>query len=309
MFKTYANHPEANYLVNIFSKVFNFTEFNEEASQNKEQDFCLTTYTTKTDDDWALIIEFYNSKNSNTDQKVYYPDIKFQQLGKRVRNFDEEQYKERKQKLKDIVELMDKKYNPNFERMITVLKLFVEKGIECGLFKSLAERKYKKVMKSHVGANHYSGVLSLTDNNFGTVTFNNILQKGVTGYRGVTHFKKSYISVSIDYLAHSDNTMHPYFKIRLPYSESRKSTCVIPMTGDPVVYFMSTDEKLRRECIDKLPSVSMDETELKEFFDQEFYKEMKTCISKTLKIDKSTLNGVTPEELKEYFVLVEMLKI
>jgi hypothetical protein len=309
MFKTYANHPEANYLVNIFSKVFNFTEFNEEASQNKEQDFCLTTYTAKTDDDWALIIEFYNSKNSNTDQKVYYPDIKFQQLGKRVRNFDEEQYKERKQKLKDIVELMDKKYNPNFERMITVLKLFVEKGIECGLFKSLAERKYKKVIKSHVGANHYSGILRLTDNNFGTVTFNNILQKGVTGYRGVTHFKKSYISVSIDYLAHSDNTIHPYFKIRLPYSESRKSTCVIPMTGDPVVYFMSTDEKLRRECIDKLPSVLMDETMLKEFFDQEFYKEMKTCISKTLKIDKSTLNGVTPEELKEYFVLVEMLKI
>jgi hypothetical protein len=81
------------------------------------------------------------------------------------------------------------------------------------------------------------------------------------------------------------------------------------MTGDPVVYFMSTDEKLRRECIDKLPSVLMDETMLKEFFDQEFYKEMKTCISKTLKIDKSTLNGVTPEELKEYFVLVEMLKI
>lgn len=309
MFKTYANHPEANYLVNIFSKVFNFTEFNEEARPNKESDFCLTTYIAKTDDDWALIIEFYNSKNSNTDQKVYYPDIKFQQLGKHVRNFDEEQYKERKQKLKDIVELMDKKYNPNFERMITVLKLFVEKGIECGLFKSLAERKYKKVMKSHVGANHYSGILSLTDNNFGTVTFNNILQKGVKGYSGVTHFKKSYISVSIDYLAHSDNTMHPYFKIRLPYSESRKSTCVIPMTGDSVVYFMSTDEKLRKECIDKLPSVSMDETELKEFFDQEFYKEMKTCISKTLKIDKSTLNGVTPEELKEYFVLVEMLKI
>lgn len=309
MFKTYANHPEANYLVNIFSKVFNFTEFDEEARPNKESDFCLTTYTAKTDDDWALIIEFYNSKNSNTDQKVYYPDIKFQQLGKRVRNFDEEQYKERKQKLKDIVELMDKKYNPNFERMITVLKLFVEKGIECGLFKSLAERKYKKVMKSHVSANHYSGILSLTDNNFGTVTFNNILQKGVTGYRGTTHYKKSYISVSIDYLAHSDNTIHPYFKIRLPYSESRKSTCVIAMTGDPVVYFMSTDEKLRRECIDKLPSVLMDETMLKEFFDQEFYKEMKTCISKTLKIDKSTLNGVTPEELKEYFVLVEMLKI
>lgn len=309
MFKTYANHPEANYLVNIFSKVFNFTEFDEAASQNKEQHFCLTTYIAKTDDDWALIIEFYNSKNSNTDQKVYYPDIKFQQLGKRVRNFDEEQYKERKQKLKDIVELMDKKYNPNFERMITVLKLFVEKGIECGLFKSLAERKYKKVMKSHVSANHYSGILSLTDNNFGTVTFNNILQKGVTGYRGTTHYKKSYISVSVDYLAHSDNTIHPYFKIRLPYSESRKSTCVIPMTGDPLVYFMSTDEKLRKECIDKLPSVSMDETVLKEFFDQEFYKEMKTSISKTLKIDKSTLNGVTPEELKEYFVLVEMLKI
>lgn len=309
MFKTYANHPEANYLVNIFSKVFNFTEFNEEARPNKESDFCLTTYIAKTDDDWALIIEFYNSKNSNTDQKVYYPDIKFQQLGKHVRNFDEEQYKERKQKLKDIVELMDKKYNPNFERMITVLKLFVEKGIECGLFKSLAERKYKKVMKSHVGANHYSGILSLTDNNFGTVTFNNILQKGVAGYRGTTHYKKSYISVSVDYLAHSDNTIHPYFKIRLPYSESRKSTCVIAMTGDPVVYFMSTDEKLRRECIDKLPSVLMDETMLKEFFDQEFYKEMKTCISKTLKIDKSTLNGVTTEELKEYFVLVEMLKI
>jgi hypothetical protein len=103
--------------------------------------------------------------------------------------------------------------------------------------------------------------------------------------------------------------MHPYFKIRLPYSESRKASCVIPLSGNPIVYFMANDDKLRRECIDKLPSISMNEADLKDFFDKEFYKEMKTSISKTLKINKSDMDGITPEELKEYFVLVEMLKI
>lgn len=309
MFNTYPNHPEANHLVSAFSTIFNFKEFNEESKPSAQYNICVTTYTAKTDDNWELTITFYNNKNSKEDQKVYYPEIKFKQLGERVRNFDEDQHKERRLKNKAIAELLQKKYNPDFDRMIAVLKLFVEKGIECGLFKSLAEKKYKKIMKTHLNINHYSGTITIGDSNFGTVTFNNILQKGVKGYRGDTHFKKSYISVSVDYLAHSDNTMHPYFKIRLPYSESRKATCVIPLTGNPVVYFMANDDKLRKECIDKLPSISMDATALKEFFDTEFHKEMKTSISKTLKINKSDLDGVTPEELKEYFVLVEMLKI
>lgn len=308
MFNTYPNHLEANHLVTLFSSVFNFVEFDVNVNSS-DVGFCATTYTAITDDKWALIIIFYNNKNSKEDVKVYYPEIKFRQLGERVRNFDEEQHKDRRLKGKAIVELLQKTYNPDFDRMFTVLKLFVVKGIECGLFKSLAERKYKKVMKTHLNTNHYSGTITIGDNNFGTVTFNNILQKGVSGYRGTTHYKKSYISVSIDYLAHSDNTMHPYFKIRLPYSESRKATCVIPLTGKPIVYFMANDDKLRRECIDTLPSISMDETDLKDFFDKEFYKEMKTSISKTLKINKSDMDGITPEELKEYFVLVEMLKI
>jgi hypothetical protein len=309
MFNTYPNHPEANHMVTLFSPVFNFVKFDVNVNSNAELAFCSTVYTAITDDNWALILTFYNNKNSKEDVKVYYPEIKFRQQGERVRNFDEEQYKDRRLKGKAIVELLQKTYNPDFDRMFTVLKLFVEKGIECGLFKSLAVRKYKKVMKTHLNTNHYSGTITIGDNNFGTVTFNNILQKGVSGYRGTTHYKKSYISVSIDYLAHSDNTMHPYFKIRLPYSESRKATCVIPLTGKAIVYFMANDDKLRRECIDTLPSISMDETDLKDFFDKEFYKEMKTSISKTLKINKSDMDGITPEELKEYFVLVEMLKI
>lgn len=309
MFNTYPNHPEANHLVTLFSKVFNFVKFNEEFKPYTDFNISVTTYKAITDDNWELQIDFYNKKSSKSDQKSYYPEIKFRQLGERVRNFDEDQHKDRRLKGKEIVELLQKTYNPDFDRMFTVLKLFVEKGIECGLFKSLAERKYKKVMKTHLNTNHYSGTITIGDNNFGTVTFNNILQKGVSGYRGKTHFKKSYISVSVDYLAHSDNTIHPYFKIRLPYSESRKATCVIPLTGKPIVYFMTNDDKLRKECIDTLPSISMDEADLKEFFDKEFYKEMKTSISKTLKINKSDMDGITPEELKEYFVLVEMLKI
>lgn len=306
---TCPNHQEANNLVNLFSKVFNFVEFNQEFKPYTDLNISVTTYTAITDDNWEFYIEFYNKRSSESDQKSYYPEIKFRQLGNRVRNFDEEQHMERRIKGKNIVELLQNTYNPDFERMLAVLRLFVEKGIECGLFKSLADKKYKKTMKSHLNINHYSGTLTIGDNNFGTITFNNIMQKGIKDYRGDTHFKKSYISVSIDYLAHSDNTMQPYFKIRLPYSESRKSTCVIPLSGSPVVYFMSNDDNLRKECIDKMPSIEMEEKALKEFFDKEFYKEMKTSISKTLKIDKSTLTDITREELKEYFLIVEMLKV
>lgn len=310
MFKINPNHQEANNLVTLFSKVFNFIKFNEEFKPFTDFNISVTTYTAITDDNWELNIEFYNKRSSKSDQKSYYPEIKFRQLGgERVPNFDEEQHKDRTLRSKAIADLLQKKYNPDFDRMIAVLKIFVEKGIECGVFKSLSEKKYKKVMKTHLNINHYSGTITIADNNFGTVTFNNILQKVVQGYHGETHFKKSYISVSIDYLAHSDNTMHPYFKIRLPYSESKKSTCVIPLTGKQVVYFMANDDKLRRECIDKLPSISMDETELKDFFNKEFFEEMKICVAKKLKIDKSMLNNITPEELKDYFAIVEMVNI
>lgn len=303
----YPNSQEANHLVSVFSTLFDFTTFSVNAKSESIYQRHIMTYTAKSSDQWELIIEFRN-EFTEKEEKQYAANIKFRKDDNRVSYSDGTLVIEKREMNKKLIDFMTKAYNPNFDAMISVLKIFVKQGINSGLFGSIAEKKYKPELKSHFKINYYSGLIYLTDSNFGTITFNRLLQKGHVGYKGI-HFKKSYISVGIEYLVNSDDTIHPYFTIRLPYSASRKGTCVIPFNGEQKIYFMPNDDSFRKTCIDKLYSLSTDEKTLKEFFDKEFDNEIKNAISNTLKIRKSELDGLTSDELKEYFILVEMIKI
>lgn len=310
MFKdTHPNSIEANHIVKIFSPIFNFTSFHIGVTQPQSyEQKIITQYTAKSDNKWDLTISFYNDKNTNDKEKQYVATIKFKRHHDNEKSYDEHVIKEKRKMHKDIVDHVIKTYQPDFKQIDHVLKVFVEQGVECGLFKSFDEKKYRKIMKSHMKINHYYGSIGFSANNFGTVTFNKILQKGVVGYSGV-HFKKSYASVAIELLAHSDGTIQPYFSIRLPYSSTSKGTCLIPLKNDNKVYFMPNDDHFKKGYVDQMKPIDMERESLIEFFDKEFNKRLKNAIAKALKMNRSELSNTTSDELKEYFILVEMMKI
>lgn len=310
MFKnTHPNADEANHIVKTFSPLFNFTSFDIKVVQpTTYEKKMITEYIANADNKWSLVISFHNDKNLNQQEKQYVAHVKWMRNNDNDRFYDEHVIKEKRQIHKDVVAHVVKQYEADFKQIDHVLNIFVERGIESGLFKSFDEKKYRKIMKSHMKINHYRGSIDFVANNFGTVTFNKLLQKGVVGYSGI-HFKKSYASVAIEMLAHSDNTIHPYFSIRLPYSSTSKGTCLIPLKNENKVYFMPNDDHFKKGYVDKINPVAMDRESLVEFLDKEFNKRLKNSIATALKMNKSELANTTPAELKEYFILVEMMKI
>jgi len=297
MFKEHPNHLEANNLLKIFSGHFNCTEFNTEMHQDKKTTF---QYIARTPDKWNIVISFTDEKP----QKSYYPSIIF------IKERDLSNKKnpqDRQKKKKELADFMQLHYRPDFDRMINVLKIFTDQGIKSGLFNSAIGRKYKTHMKSHININHYRGQVMICDNNFCTIKFNRLLQKA-SGYKR-DHYKQSYMSVSLDFLVHSDSSVHPYFKIRLPYNDKKKTTCVIPLSGEAKVYFLNNDDGLRKKPVDQMKSHSMDSEKLESYFAVEFQNEIKMLIVKTLNISKSDIKDATAEDLKSYFELIEMIKI
>lgn len=307
MFTKYPNHVEANQLIKMFEPLFKFTHFNESFVIDKKNNTCTTNYIANNENGWDIIITFNPESENKKDVKQFVPTVKFNKKGDRNRNYDDELIRERRKIFKELVQLVQTTYKPDFDRLSNIISIFVEQGIESGLFKNIVKKKYPKHMKSHFSINHYYGRINFSDMNFGTITFNRLLQKG-GGYQG-KHYKKSYVSISIEHLIQSDNTIQPYFRIRLPYADSRKGTCIIPLNGDDRMYFMNSDDRLQNDYIDNMDSCLIDEETLKLFFADKFKSEVKRTIASTLKINKSDLEGLNSDELKDYFVLVEMLKI
>ena len=76
------------------------------------------------------------------------------------------------------------------------------------------------------------------------------------------------------------------------------------------MYVADSDNVLRDKYVDTLKTeVTLDDKAIEAFFEDELKNEVKNIIAGTLKIKKSELSGLTTDELKEYFILVEMVKI
>lgn len=97
--------------------------------------------------------------------------------------------------------------------------------------------------------------------------------------------------------------------LKLPYSANNKITCVIPLNNADKFYFSATEEPLKTGYLRKLNTVNMNSADLNEYFGNLFKTEVRNVISETLKMRLTDLYNLTTEELKEYFVLVEMIKI
>ena len=74
------------------------------------------------------------------------------------------------------------------------------------------------------------------------------------------------------------------------------------------MYFTKTDHEFELNFIDQLESHKTDDESLNLYFKNIFNIEVINSISKTLKIKKADLKKLTSDKLKDYFVLVDMIK-
>jgi hypothetical protein len=307
MFKKYKNYEDANTILKLFEPIFKSSAY-EETFCDDFNGYTSTKYIAKSHDNWELVTHFYGKKQSGVIKKDFYPYISFEKdTKKKLTHFTKDSVAERNQQSVDIANFLEKQYQPDFDKVFSVLDIFIEQGLNSGMFKAVNVKRYKRHMTSHMHINHYHGTICLWDKNYSSITFNNILQKGA-GKNG-THFKKSFISVGVIHLVDSNNDVKPYFKIKLPTSATNKNTYVIPISDQDTLYLVGDDDSLRYTPIDKIISMPLKKEKLAEYFKGEIENEIKTTISKTLKIKKTELDNLSADELKDYFMLVEMIKI
>jgi hypothetical protein len=307
MFNSYKNYQEANNILKIFEPLFKYSKYTDEYYDGFN-DSESTKYIAQADEGWQLITQFYGPKKDNMIRKKFYPYVSFEKdLKSKMTHYNGESVAERFQKSKEIAEFLQTTYTPDFDRVIEIIDIFIEQGLHSGMFNSVDVKKYKKHMISHMHINHYHGQIKLWDKNYASIKFNNVLQKG-TGKNG-THFKKSFICINVVYLVDSMNEVNIYFQIKLPTSATNKNTYVLPLAGGDILYLVGDSESLRITPIDKIISMPLKKDKLAEYFKGEIENEIKTTISKTLKIKKTELDNLSADELKDYFMLVEMIKI
>jgi hypothetical protein len=301
MFSEMPNYTEVNDLVEKLSPLFVFSSFKEDNKKKYQTDIGESVYEATNSDDWSLIVSFHNRFLANQNHKHFCPEITFKKLKNNYMTF------EKKNTCKKIVEQFEKVYKPDFEKVKTVIQLFIDEGVKSGLFHSVEMKKYTPSMSSHFIVDDYYKNLRFCEKNIANITFNNVLKKG--SGKNSSAFKKATISVKIMHIVSDDNKMKPYFVLRIPYSTERKVTCVIPLSGESTIYFTNADNVFKEGYFNQVMKFSSDPASLKSFFKNQFKDEMVYIISKTLKITEKELDGLTSEELKDYFTLVEMMEL
>lgn len=305
MFKIYPNHIEVNNLLMTLKNDFQFNAFKEENYADRHGYVFKTMYeATSQAGQRDLEVIFLNplkTHKNQTQQKHKIAKLVF--VDNEVQVFNSEKIRNDAQ---TIVRMLETMYTPNFDRITEIMDWFIDVGTQAGVINVVDKKYYKKSMESHILAHYYDNKIHITDQNIADVYFNNVLQKG----EGIQskHFKKSYINVDLIYMVHSDNTMHPYFKLRLPYFENKKISCVLSMTGDKCYFFLD-DGHLDKYNIDQQTPEALTECNIKDLFTQLFENQIKNTISTRLKISKTDLKDLTINDLKEYFILVEMVNI
>lgn len=301
MFKTLLNKSSVNHFVKSLSPVFVFNQYNEEQAKFSNNVIATTTYkATTADNKWIMEISFENRIKSSYEKLHYFPTISVMSNGPTMVSILSQQGNE-------IADFFQDKYKPDFENALNIVDIFIKKGIESGLLNSVEMKQYNQHMRTHFSNSVYFNELKFKDKNIATVSFNNILQKGMGAQKH--YFKKSYINIEIIHLVEPDEKIKPYFKIKLPYSAHNKIMCIMPINNPERMYFASSEQPLKNGFLRKLNSIDVDNQSLTDFFENQFKAEAKNVICETLKMRKCDVNELTTNELKEYFILVEMIKI
>lgn len=293
MFEKYDFYVESNNFIELFKPFLNFEKFTETDAKASG-----INYSAISNDNWRIVINFPKNferhsftlrKSASITFKNYEEQYRHVTLTKEERNIEIK-------KTDEYVDYFHRLYQPNFERMINILEIFTEQGLNSGIFQEINLKKYEKHSRTHIYG--YSNPI------YASITFNNILQSLRSGE---TSYKKSVLSIDFIYLISSDKKLTPYFKIRLPYTSNKKVNCIISFDCSKM-YFTKTDHEFELNFIDQLESHKTDDESLNLYFKNIFNIEVINSISKTLKIKKADLKKLTSDKLKDYFVLVDMIK-
>jgi hypothetical protein len=306
VFKKYDFHVESNNLIELFKPLLNFEKFTEIDAGLEG-----INYSAEASDKWRIVINFplhfekhgwYVGKSPSITFKNYEEKYRYVTLTndgdldiKKDELTEEDRAIENK-RVDEFIDYFHKLYNPNFDRMLSILQIFTKQGLDAGIFQKINLKKYEKHSRTHI-----QGVYNPA---YASITFNNILQ---SLRAGETSYKKSVMSIDFIYLVSSDNKIVPYFKIRLPYTSHKKVNCIISFDCSKV-YFTKTDHEFQLNYIDQLESHQTDDEFLNLFFKNVFNVEVVNSISKTLKMKKADLKKLSQDELKDYFVIVDMIK-
>jgi hypothetical protein len=305
MFNKYPNFENANSLVNMFEPIFNYSLYTEHYAKCHQNTFVIRYIAEN--NNWSMVIETFGKRASEKGIKILNPNIYFKHKAVFLRVPQANHMKEIKEYNKIITDYAEKLYQPDYQRVIKFIESFVNTGIDSGMVNSHKTKTYDKGLYNHLNNKNNFGEVRLGVYNISTINFNNLLQEIKNNTQ--EKFKKSYISIEIEHLVDSNNEVKAYFKIMLPYSENNKLAYVIPMSGEKIAYYVEDIDYLRIKHIDQMEKILINDDNLTKHFKEKFKNEIIESISKSLKIDKAALNEITPEELKAYFVLVEMLKI
>lgn len=314
LFYKYPNHIELNKLTKLFEPVLSFKDYDE----SHDDWYKIVTYIAKTDDNWTMTACFTEENELDKNAKYYYPSIEFEKNRdhtntKKFKGIKRKPTAEEKVANKvqadAIIEHFQNVYNPNFDKAIEIIKTYLQQGLDIGLYNYVKLVPHDRHVKSQFYRyeNDYDGHNRLFFNSsvLAKITFNNTLQTMRADER---HFKKSHLSLDIVYLVSTDNEIRPYFKIKLPYSSHKKINCILSFDGEKM-YFTKNDNELKKDFIDNLIEYKTDEANLEKVFRSEFKEEIISVIARTLKIKRNELKKMTEEELKNHFILIEMIKL
>lgn len=296
MSTSFSNHRAVNNLFKTFSKHFNFNDVKESLIKDRFNYILRNVYTSTSPDSYVTAQVIFEPQEKIKDLDKNY-------LGRLVFNTPY-MMKEEYINIGSIIETM---YQPDFNKIINVIDWFIDEGTKTEIIKITDKKEYSENIENHLNANFHTFNISTTSKNVAMIYFNNILQKG-EGFKD-KHFKKSYINIDLIYLVHSDNTMHPYFKIRLPYFDNKKISCVTPIGRSNKMYIYTDDKTLTTQHINQEKCYELNENDIRHYFNKLFSNQIINVLSNRLKISKKELESLSVNELKEYFLLVEMVKI
>lgn len=301
MFKKLLNKTEVNHFVKSLSPLFAFQKYNEEIKPSNYANRLDTVYTATTkDDSWCVEVSFNKRVNTCIERVHQYPEIKFRSNVISMQSIIE-------YKCIEIAEYFQNLYEPDFNAVNNIINIFIEKGIHSGLIHNVEMKEYNQHMGTHLTPDNNVTHLIFRDKNVSVVTFNNILQR--TNRKHPKPFKTSYINIDLIHMIQPDQTIKPYFKIKIPYSANNKTVMIIPVSNPKIVYITSNEQSLKNNFLRKLNTLDFDNKSIGTYFEELFENESKNIICDTLNMKRKDIDALTTNELKEYFVLVEMVKI
>lgn len=303
MFKQHLCHQPANEILKLFGPLLNYKIINE----NCNKYYMRTIYEYEANIDKFLdtenVIININFETKREMELALNPEIRLMMAES---NGLTENYSKFVSMIKDF---LDKKYNPDYKTVMNVIDIFTNAGLNSGVLRSTHNMKYKRTWESHLEWKPHTRWLRIGNfsKNVVTIDIHKVFQRGSGKHR--QHFKKSYVSISIDYLVDSNNQLKPYFKINLPFKAEKKMHYYMLLENPDTIYIVDKDIDVRLKHIDTFESIPVDFNKIEQHFNHMFRNSIEDTIQNALRIDKNTLSEMSDQEIKEHIILVEMVKL